>query len=121
MALPSTDQQSGDHFDFLDILFAAMVTIGLTPEVLQVNHLNGMLSETWVKEMLTNNTPANPSREEREHLGAFFVGLLTLILSWFGVRASLRNNPIRSDDVFGMFRFIFDVMLILLYGVMGLS
>jgi hypothetical protein len=110
------DRQSGDHFDFLDILFAAMVTIGLTPEVIQVTHLPGMLSENWVKNVLADK-PLTLTNEEQKHFGTFIVGLLTLILSWFGVRVSLRKHPIRSDNVFGMFRFIFDVVLILLYGI----
>jgi hypothetical protein len=116
MATSNNRQQGSDTIDLIDIVFTAIVTIGLTPEVLQVQHITGMLSEPWVKAALEGK-PIAPTAPEFLHLGVFLVGLLTLLLSWFGIHASLRANPIRYDSVWGMLRFILDVMLVLLYGV----
>lgn len=75
-----------------------------------------MLSEPWVKAALEGN-PTIPTGAEFLNLGVFLVGLLTLLLSWFGIHASLAANPIRYNSVWGMLRFMLDVVLVLLYGV----
>jgi Protein of unknown function (DUF2934) len=116
MANSQNGQQTSDSIDLIDIVFTAVVAIGLTPEVLQKDHLTGMLSESWVKNALSGK-PISFSYTEVLDLGVFLVGLLTLLLSWFGIHVSLRANPIRSTGMSGMFRFVLDVVLILLYGV----
>jgi Protein of unknown function (DUF2934) len=75
-----------------------------------------MLSESWVKDALSGK-PIAPTYLELLDLGVFLVGLLTLLLSWFGIHVSLRANPIQSSGISGMIRFVLDVMLVLLYGV----
>jgi hypothetical protein len=116
MANSNSDHLTSDSIDLIDIVFTAMVTVGLTPEILQVSHINGMLSESWVKAALAG-TPQAPSTMELLDLGAFLLGLFTLLLSWFGIHASLQANPIHYDTNWGMLRFVLDVTLVLLYGV----
>src|SRR5262245_43861986 len=116
MANANGSTKTSDTIDLIDIVFTAMVTIGLTPELLQVPHITGMLSEPWVKAALSGK-PTSPTPSEWLDLGTFLVGLTTLLLSWFGIHASLRDKPIRYDRVWGMLRFMLDVVLVLLYGV----
>ncbi len=116
MTTSNNRQHETDTINLIDIVFTAMVTIGLTPEVLQVPHITGMLSEPWVMEALKGK-PRAPAGPEFLHLGVFLVGLLTLLLSWFGIHASLEAKPIRYNNVWGMLRFMLDVALVLLYGV----
>ena len=116
MATPGSDHQTSDSIDLIDIVFTAMVTVGLTPEILQVNHITGMLSEPWVMAAL-KGAPRVPLTFELFDLGTFLLGLLTLLLSWFGIHASLQANPIQYSTNWGMLRFVLDVTLVLLYGV----
>lgn len=114
MVTKNNDEVS-DSIAFIDIVFTAMVTIGLTPELLQANNVSGMLSERWVQAALRGCSIALTSQEWL-HLFTFLLALLTLLLSWFGVHVSLKSKPILYDNVWGMTRFILDVALVLLYG-----
>jgi hypothetical protein len=115
MAVTRSDGESGS-LDFIDFVFTTAVAIGLTPELLQVSHVTGLLSEPWVIATL-KGSPMVPCGPEAVHFGSFMVGLLTLLLSWFGLHASLRAKRIGYDSVWGMLRFILDVTLVLVYGV----
>ena len=112
----SNSNDRSDSVELIDIVFTAVLTIGLTPELLQISHIRGMLSEDWVKAAYEGNWRL-PSAHEFTHLVLFTVGALTLLLSWFGVHASLRRQPIKYESGFGMFRFMLDVALVLSYGL----
>jgi hypothetical protein len=74
--------------DLLDFLFTVALSVGLTPEVLQVPGRTGLLSEQWVKLRIW------PSGLEVFDLTVYFLGILTLTLSWFGYHASVRTRPL---------------------------
>src|SRR5687768_910228 len=67
--------------DPIDFLFTIALAIGLTPELIG-GDLKGILSEDWVR------TATSPNSDEAARLLVFFVGLLTLTLSWFGYNRS---------------------------------
>lgn len=112
-----------DPFDFHDIVFTLVLTLGLAPEMIGVSHIKGLLSESWIQELAKGNQltfvgqQATFTFQHLENLLAFIAGLLTLLLSWFGVRESLKKKPMRSDHAGGVLRFAIDVMLIISYGV----
>jgi hypothetical protein len=101
--------------DFLDFIFTIAMSVGLTPEILQVTHIKGIISEEWI---IQGRWP-NP--DEIFHLLIFSLGFLTLTLSWFGYHASIIFRPLRYDSTYGMIRFIMDVLLVVLYGVILIS
>lgn len=98
--------------DFLDFVFTLAMAQGLAPEVI---NRKGLLSEEW----LTVWRP--PSAGELFELGVFAVGFLTLTLSWYGYHASIKLKPLKYGTVPGTFRFVFDVLLVILYDVMLLE
>ena len=95
--------------DFLDFVFTVAMGIGLTPEVLG-EKFRGLLSESWV------HGTESPSGIDLYNLGVFVLGFLTLTLSWFGYHASIRSKPLTYTTTQGMFRFIMDVALVIIYG-----
>lgn len=97
--------------DFLDFLFTVSMSIGLTPEVLGREYITGLLSESWVRE------GRSPSGSDAFNLGVFLLGFLTLTLSWFGYHGSIKKRPLKYDTLSGMVRFIFDVLLVIIYGL----
>lgn len=105
-----TDERAG--VDFLDFLFTIAISVGLTPELLQINGVTGLLSEPW------NLQGTRLSSEDAFNLGVFFLGLFNLILSWFGYHASIDTRPLNYKSGFGMARFVIDVFLVLMFGVM---
>src|SRR5437879_3086409 len=117
MATSGEGKQSADSLDFLDIVFTVMLTVGLTPEALNGDQFKGVLSEPLFDSILRGKQPAPLRIEDWQRLSTLLVGLLTLLLSWFGLRPSLKNKQIQFDRVCGMFRFILDVGLIVLYGI----
>ena len=76
------DDKDSDSIDLLDIVFTAVLTIGLTPEMLD---RKGMLSEAWARSATTGTSVAI-SPDECLHALTFLVGISTLLLSWFGIR-----------------------------------
>lgn len=98
--------------DFLDFLFTVAISIGLTPEILQINGVTGLLSEPW------NLQGTSISSDDAFNLGVFFLGLFNLTLSWFGYYASIISRPLSYTSGFGMARFVIDVFLVLMFGVM---
>lgn len=97
--------------DFLDFIFTVAISVGLTPEVLQIQGVTGLLSEKWVQ------LGQWPSKDELFNLLVFFLGFLTLTLSWFGYHASIISRPLKYNSGFGMVRFIMDVLLVIIYGI----
>lgn len=98
--------------DFLDFLFTVAISVGLTPEILQINGVAGLLSEPW------NLQGTRLSSDDALNLGVFFLGLSNLTLSWFGYHASIITRPLSYTSGFGMARFVLDVFLVIIYGVM---
>lgn len=81
--------------DFIDPLFAVAVHIGFT---------HGIIEEQCLKNWNW------PKGEELFDLGVFGLGFLTLLLSWEGYHASIIEKPLK-----GFWRFILDVLLVMLY------
>jgi hypothetical protein len=99
--------------DFLDFLFTVSMGIGLTPEILQQTQIKGLLQAQWAL-----GTGRYPNNEEWIQIFSFFLGFLTLTLSWYGYHGSLDKRPHRYDKGTDMFRFVLDVVLVILYGIM---
>jgi hypothetical protein len=97
--------------DFLDFVFTVAMSIGLTPEILG-GDFKGMLSEEWLRDGRW------PAGGEWFNLGVFGFGFLNLTLSWFGYHASIRNKRLKWETIVGMFRFVLDVLLVIIYGLM---
>jgi hypothetical protein len=95
--------------DFLDFLFTVAISVGLTPEVL--NGVTGLLSEKWQVEGRW------PNEVEWIQIGVFTVGFLNLTLSWFGYHASIRSRPLNYLSGYGLVRFMLDVSLVIVYGI----
>jgi hypothetical protein len=112
-AMPNNDETAG--LDFLDLLFTVAISVGLTPELLQISGLTGLLSEEWQK------VGRWPNTNEFFGLGVFGLGFLNLTLSWFGYRASIKSRPLNYYSGYGMVRFILDVSLVIVYGVILLK
>lgn len=74
--------------DFLDFLFTVAISVGLTPEILQINGVSGLLSEPW------HLQGTQFSRDDFFNSGVFFLGLSNLTLSWFGYHASIIRRPL---------------------------
>ena len=64
----SSDEPAG--LDFLDFLFTVAISVGLTPEVLQIPGVSGFLSEEWQK------SGRWPSTDEFFEYRCLFVRLL---------------------------------------------
>jgi hypothetical protein len=107
--MPNKDETAG--LDFLDFLFTVAISVGLTPELLQVGGVTGLLSEAWQKEGRL------PCTDELFNIGVFGLGFLNLTLSWFGYHASIRSRPLNYVRGYGMFRFLLDVVLVISYGI----
>jgi hypothetical protein len=108
-SVPKNDDTAG--LDFLDFLFTVAISVGLTPELIQVSGVTGLLSEAWQKEGRW------PCPDELFNIGVFGLGFLNLTLSWFGYHASIRTRPLNYVRGYGMFRFLLDVLLVISYGV----
>jgi len=111
----SDNEEKPAGIDFLDFLFTVSIGIGLTPEILGMDYIKGLLSENWVR---NGQLPSSP---DLYNLGVFILGFLTLTLSWFGYHGSMAKKPIKYGTVSGMFRFIFDVLLVIIYGLILLE
>lgn len=98
--------------DFLDFLFTVAISVGLTPEALGVSGIEGLLSlsQKW--------KIAWPDSNDWFYISSFFLGLINLSLSWFGYHASIRTRPLKYSSSFGMIRFIIDIFLVIVYGIM---
>jgi hypothetical protein len=59
-----------------------------------------------------------PNQEEWLHIGTFLLGFLTLTLSWYGYHGSLQKRPHKYESGKDMARFVLDVVLVILYGLM---
>ncbi len=106
----SNDERAG--VDFLDFLFTVSISAGLTPEVLEVPGISGLLSEDW------QQAGRWPSTDEVFNIGVYLLGLLNLTLSWFGYHASVKARPLNYFSGYGMVRFVLDVILVIMYGIM---
>ena len=106
----SSDEPAG--LDFLDFLFTVAISVGLTPEVLQIPGVSGFLSEEWQK------SGRWPSTDEFFNIGVYLLGFFNLTLSWFWYHASIKTRPLNYFSGYGMTRFILDVLLIIMYGIM---
>lgn len=106
----NSDETAG--LDFLDFLFTVAISVGLTPEILQITGITGLLSEDW------QQTGRWPSKDEAFNIGVYFLGFLNLTLSWFGYHGSIIARPLNYFSGFGMTRFVLDVLLVTMYGVM---
>lgn len=107
--MPEEDKAAG--IDFLDFLFTAAVGFGLTPELLQVSGISGLLSEKWQGEGRW------PNQDEWFNIGVFVLGFLNLTLSWFGYHASIKSRKLNYTSGYGMARFVLDVLLVIIYGI----
>lgn len=103
------DETAG--LDFLDFLFTVAISVGLTPELLQVSWVTGLLSEGWQR------NGRWPTQDEGFNICVFGLGFLNLTLSWFGYHASIKSRPLNYLSGYGMVRFILDVLLVIMYGV----
>jgi hypothetical protein len=99
--------------DFLDFLFTVSMGIGLTPELLQLTFIKGLLQEGWAL-----GEGRYPNTEEWLHIFSFILGFLTLTLSWYGYHGSLEKHPHKYDSGKDMARFVLDVVLVIFYGLM---
>jgi hypothetical protein len=106
---PDNDEPAG--IDFLDFLFTVAISVGLTPELLGRDNITGILSEDWARKAQL------PSGQDLFNFGVFCLGFVTLTLSWFGYHGSIRSKPLQYGTFPGMIRFIFDVLLVVMYGV----
>src|SRR2546427_811692 len=52
---------------------------------------------------------------QRFHLAGLVLGYVTIILSWVFYHRSIIRNPIRVENRDGFLRFLFDIMLLVLY------
>lgn len=94
-------QSSQDRMalDFIDPLFAVVVSIGLVT----------VMAQPWFE-----------GRGSLTMAFAFDIGVLvlggsTVILSWVGYHKSISTKPIRLETTPGFWRFIGDILLLLLY------
>lgn len=101
--------------DFLDFVFTVAFSLGLTPEILNIPHFKGVLSEEWVAQGRC------PMSGEWFPTLTLALGFLTLVLSWFGYHASIQRLPLRYETTSGLFRFLLDVLLVALYAVIMLQ
>jgi len=103
------DQQYKEQVkpDLLDFLFTLALTIGIAPELVG---RNGLASYSW--------KIAIPELPFLVNMGGFFLGITTLLFSWYGFNASISNKPVLYGSVAGMFRFSLDALLVVLYGFM---
>lgn len=101
--------------DFLDFLFTLAISVGLSPGILGIEGWSGLLSEEWLKQGVL------PSGQALYDFLVFSLGFLTLTLSWFGYHGSIRKKPLKYGTFPGMVRFIFDVLLVVIYGLILLQ
>jgi hypothetical protein len=101
--------------DFLDFIFTVAFSFGLTPEILNIRDFKGLLSEGWVA---GGRLPTCAELFAALTLG---LGFLTLALSWFGYHASSISRPLKYETIWGMFRFLLDIVLVALYAVIMLQ
>jgi len=112
--MSKTDSADSFDLDLLDFLFTFALGFGMTPEVLNAG-LKGLLSEVWYTEGRWPNTG------ELFDFLVFFVGFLNLALSWFGYHVSVRLRPLKYKSPYGMWRFLIDVVLVIVYGIILLE
>lgn len=110
-----SNQTEAIDIGFLDFLYILAISVGLAPGFLGIPGRAGLLSEEWVR------TGAAPSGDARFDLAVFALGLLTISFSWFGYHRSLTSRPYKYDSLLSMFRFVLDVFLLVLYGVLLLQ
>ncbi len=113
--LPEKREEEPAGIDFLDFIFTVVFSLGLTPEILNIPHFKGLLSEGWVAH---GKLPTCAELFPALTLG---LGFLTLGLSWFGYHASSIKRRLKYDTIWGMFRFLLDVVLVALYAVIMLQ
>lgn len=91
--------------NFLDFLFT--LSMG--------NGIKELLLDGWSKEGRC------PTSDESFNIGVFVLGFLTLTLSWFGYHAALAQRPHKYESGKDMIRFVLDVLLVIIYGLMMLQ
>jgi len=106
----SISEEKESHLEFIDFLFTGSIGVGTLPEILG-GDFNGILSESWVTQ---GQMPLSP---DLFYIASLILGVLTLSLSWYGYHDVMRRMKIRFEDLNGMFRFIIDISLVLLYAV----
>jgi len=94
---------------FIDFLFTIAVFVGIFPEAHGVNGYNSIFSQEWIKNFNM------PSENDVAVLLSFMLCFFTVVLSWFGYHNSMLKFSHKGNHVFGMFRFMIDVTLLLLY------
>ena len=91
----------GKHFtiDFVDPLFAVAIHIGFT---------HWFIDQPWFRDW-------RPPLGSHEWFSSatFFLGFLTILLSWVGYHQSVRTKPIK-----GYWRFLIDVVLVATYALL---
>jgi hypothetical protein len=107
----ASTQTSGVGLSFLDILFTAAIGFGFSG----AGGKGGLAQEDW----LTNGNM--PVGSDWINLGTLVLGFLTTALSWFGYRRSLTRQTLKYDNPWAMPRFVVDVTIIALYGILILS
>lgn len=85
--------------DFIDPFFAIVISFGLT---------YGLFTENWFEKGIF---PVG--MQSYAQLLALVLAFLFVILSWWGYHVSIFKQPIR-----GFYRFAFDVVLVILYGIL---
>lgn len=118
---PAGRSDDRDGIDLLDFLFTVALSIGLTPELLQQPHLTGILSEFWVRCLFLPGASEKCGELQPGvdwyNVGVVFLGIMTITLSWWGYHQSIRSKPLRPDSMFGMLRFLIDILGVILYGL----
>jgi hypothetical protein len=89
------------NITFIDFLFTLVIQYGF----------QGFLGEDWIEQ------GRFPVHSEIVSILIFVLGLLTVVLSWYGYHKSLTQRP-NHYGVCEMFRFILDVVMLLLYGIL---
>ena len=100
----SGNEERGFLLDFVDPLFAVVLSLSLG-QILSLN--------SWVWDL---------SKGARTfEFWVLMLGYLFVVLSWIGYHRSLRTAPLRADTLPGIFRFIVDVVLLMLYFLLLIS
>ena len=92
----SPPPESKFRIDFIDPLFAVAIHIAFA---------DGLMTEKWLEE---RRIPTQP--DEIANVFLFAVGIATLVASWLGYHQSILQRPIVGNA-----RFVWDVILLILY------
>lgn len=90
--------------DFIDPLFAVVLSLSFG----QI-----LVADSWIWDL-------SKGVQEFE-FWVLMLGYLFVVLSWIGYHKSLRTAPLRANTLPGIFRFVVDVVLLILYFLLLIS